>query len=313
MVLLVACLMTAGCGNKDEDSAVTSISPAVTEEPTAEPTATTAATPTPTPFPQMGKPDYKFVFIDHAKVYERYFSSYYFEFTEPGYFVQGVTNKSTFVNTDTGEKIGKPDKVVTGEKDMGDGSTHYYAVMIFMSKNDNLVEDNISFQAEVKYRFDSAHTQKVETDPFVINTKIEDMVFDNTQYSSYPIKLDGHYLLMDTSYSGTAYGQPDNDRTKDYAGIEYFLIKLSYEDMDYESIKKYIKIYTKDANNKLVPYVPPEGFENYIGCFQSTEDGLRYFRITIGLQFPDGLTPGEQSQIANIVARDMILVLSPEV
>ena len=309
-LFILTCIIMAGCGKKKKGSeeAPAAVSPAATEEPAA-PTDTPVQTPTATPFPEVKEPAYKFVFIDHGKLYDRYFSSYYFEFDEPGYYIPGTFSKADFLNTVTNEKIGKPDKVITGDIPEEDGSTRYFAVMIFMSKNDNLASENLSFEPEVRFRYDKAHNTKVESNPFVVNTKKEDMDFDKPDVKGYPFVIEGHYLVQDLKMSGTHFGSPEDDKTRDFAGLEYFFLMLSYDDMDYDAMKSHFDIVgCESTSKKIIPYIPVEGFEKYIGVKQSTEDGLRYFRVTFGLSFKKGLDQNIVNAIPGEAEKNMRLV-----
>ena len=92
IILLSAALMAvaafSGCGDKGgADPTPTQVIPY--EEPVFTSTPVPTDSPTPTPLPEIGKPSYKFAFLDHAKLYERYYSTYYFEFDEPGYYISG--------------------------------------------------------------------------------------------------------------------------------------------------------------------------------------------------------------------------------
>ena len=308
--ILALCSMLCACGGKKSSKAEpTQVIPKASDEPTAVPTETPELTPTPSPFPEVKEPTYKFTFIDHGKLYDRYYSSYYFEFDEPGYYIPGKLSKAGFSNTETGEKVGSPDKVITGELPEENGDTRYFAVMIFMSKNDNLVSENLSFEPEVKYRYDKANTTKVEIKPFVVNTKKEDIDFNKPEVKSYPFCLEGHYLVQDLEISATHFGSPEDDKTKDFAGLEYFFIRLSYDDMDYDAMKKHFEIVGQDKETKqLIPYIPVEGFEKYIGVSQTTDDGLRYFRVTFGLAYKKGLSQDIVNAIPDEVKNNMVLV-----
>ena len=308
-LFILTCFIMAACGKKKESSSEIpeQISPTATEEPLA-PTETPVVTPTPSPYPEVKEPGYKFVFLDHGKLYDRYYSSYYFEFDEPGYYIPGTLSGASFSNAKTGAKVGKPDKVFTGEiKEEGD-KTRYFCVMIFMSKNDNLATDDLSFKPEVRYRFDKSKTTKLEVEPFTVNTKKEDMNFDKPSVKSYPFCIEGEYFVQDVEMIGTHYGSPENDKTKDFCALEYYFVRLSYGDLNYETIKDHFEIVSYDNNKNLIPYVPVEGFEKYIGVSQSFEDGIRYMRVNFGLAYKKGLDNSIVNAIPNEIKKNMVLV-----
>lgn len=306
-------LLPMGCGKKDDSKDESPVvSQVVTEEPTLEPTATTASTPTPSPFPEIGQPEYKFVFFDHAELYDRYYSSYYIEFDEPGYYLAGKYALDGFYDSETGEKYPSPYKTITGKIPVDEETTRYYAVFIFMSKEDNLPEENLTFVPDLMYRFDSSNFTEVEADPFEVNTAKEDIDFYMPGSTSYPICLDGHYMILDSGSSGVAYGSPEDDPSKDYCAREYFYIRLSYEDMDYDSMKEHLDIYAYDTESKqYLPFVTNGDIDKYIGISQSTDDGLRYCRIAYGLAFPKEEIDGRvyTSTDAEQVTKNLMLVV----
>lgn len=309
LTVLLLCLLLVGCGGKSSSKAEpTQYIPKADDEPTSTPTDTPELTPTATPLPEVEAPTYKLVFIDHAKQYERYYSTYYFEFDEPGYYIPGSLSGASFSNAKTGAKVGKPDKVFTGEIQEEGDKTRYFCVMIFMSKNDNLATDDLSFKPEVRYRYDKSKTTKLEVEPFTVNTKKEDMNFDKPSVKSYPFCIEGEYFVQDVEMIGTHYGSPENDKTKDFCALEYYFVRLSYGDLNYETIKDHFEIVCYDNNKNLIPYIPVEGFEKYIGVSQSFEDGIRYMRVNFGLAYKKGLDNSIVNAIPNEIKKNMVLV-----
>ena len=317
VLMLFVCTVFAGCGGKksskdsSSDAVVTAVpTEETTEAPTEAPTETPAETPTPTPYPEIKAPGYKLIHIDSAKNYDRYYSTYYFEFDEPGYYFKNILSKAKYFDSVSGNKTLTPVKIASGEIPEEGDKTRYFAVIIFMSKEDDLLSDSLSIEAGVIYRFDNKNTVNVETEPFVVNTKKEDFSFDRPDVKNYPFIVEGHYMIQDTHINGVAYGSPENDKTKDYIATEYNFIRLSFGDMDYKALEQKFDIVSSHTiAGQVLAYVPPKGFEKYIGLNQTTDDGLRYFRVFMGLAYDKNTDKRLVAGVQNEIKKNMELVI----
>lgn len=328
-LLAVVCLLLAigamtGCGkgNNNETQATTeestaawTVEPTTIEPTTAEPTteavttiAETTAEPS-TEFPKMETPEYYFAMIDHAKVGDRYYSTYYLQFDKPGYYISDHTGKSKYYDKDGGANYSHPSKVFQWIERPGDDQVFYKVALVFISKEEEKVPaEGLTFEVPVRYRYDSENSAYIETMKFTVNTPIADIKIDNMADNA-PILLDGHYLGLDPEVTGIAYGNPDGDKTREYCMMEFFYVRLSYEDIDETSLKNHLAIARYDQETKsFKPYTPPEGYENIISFRQSTDNGLRYLRIGIGMSYPKDIAGQTQFDIEKELVENMILV-----
>lgn len=326
LLLAIGALTGCGKGNNNETQATSEESvdawtvPETTAEPTtAEPTTevsttiaeTTTEPPTEpaTEFPKMDTPDYYFAMIDHAKVGDRYYSTYYLQFDKPGYYISDHTGKSKYYDKDSGTNYTHPSKVFQWIERPGDDQVFYKVALVFISKEEQKVPgEGLTFEVPVRYRYDSENSAYIETMKFTVNTPITDIKIDNMADNA-PILLDGHYLGIDPEVTGIAYGEPEGDKTREFCVMEFFYVRLSYEDIDANSLKQHLAIGRYDQETKsFKPYMPPEGYETYIHLRQSTDNGLRYLRIGIGMSYPKDHPGRTQADIEKEIVENMILV-----
>ncbi len=321
--LLLAIVAMTGCGkgNKNETQATTEESTEVwtVEETTPEPTTAEPTTEAPTTvvettepateFPKMDTPDYYFAMIDHAKVGNRYYSTYYLQFDKPGYYISDHTGKSKYYDKDGGPSYSHPSKVFQWIERPGDDQVFYKVALVFISTEEEKVPtENLTFEVPVRYRYDSENSAYIETMKFTVNTPISDIKIDNMADNA-PILLDGHYLCIDPEVTGIAYGYPNGDKTREFCVIQFNYVRLSYEDIDYESLKQHLSLARYDEETKsFKPYTPSEGYEKYLTFKESTDNGLRYLQIGIGMVYPKGAVELTGYDIEKELVQNMILV-----
>lgn len=317
MVLMIGVLTGCGKGNNSETQATSEESleawtfePTTPEITTAAPTteASTTAEPT-TEFPKMGTPNYRFAMIDHAKVGENYYSTYYLEFDQPGYYISDSTGKSKYYAKDGDTKYSNPSRVFQWVEHDADGQIYYKVSLVFISKgSDKVPEQDLTFEVPVRYRYDSENSAYIETMAMSVNTPIGEITIDNMADNA-PLLLDGHYLSIAPEKTGLSYGIPNGDKSREYGVIVFSYVRLSYENIDFNSLKNHLAIVKYDRKKKTFStYKPPEGYETIIVYSEGVENGFRYLQIGIGLSYPKGQATKDKFDIKKEMTSNTALV-----
>ena len=317
MVVMIGIMAGCGKANNNETTAPVEESPeAWTAEPTtAEPTtaapttvAETTAEPT-TEHPKMDVPEYRFALIDQAKIGDRYYSTFFLEFDKPGYYISDSTGKSKYFEKENADiKYSAPVKVFQWIEDVEGDLVDYKVALIFASKEEKKVpKQNLAFQVPVRYQYENKDTVYIDTMTFMVNIPIEEMGFDNLAPNS-PVCLGGHYLGIDNKQvAGTSSGITVSNKGREYTVMEFSFIRLSFENVDMKELSSHLALARYDATTKSFKnFTAPEGFEPYITYRQTTEDGLQYIRIGIGLSYPKG-TAGK-FDFKKEIGNNMVLV-----
>lgn len=315
MIVLIGVMTGCGKGNNETQATTEESLEAWTAAPTTEAPTTVAPTtvaptteePT-TALPKMDIPEYSFAMIDRTKIGDRYYSTYFLEFAKAGYYISDSTGKSKYFEKDNGNKYATPKKVFQWVEDAEDGLVAYKVALIFMSKEEAKVPaQNLAFQVPVRYQYANRESSYVDTMTFTVNTAIEDLPFNNMAPNS-PVRLNGHYMgVDDQKVAGTFSGVTGANKDRAYTAMEFSFIRLSFANINASDMQGHLALAHYDAKtNSYKAYTPPEGFEPYISFRQTTEDGLQYIRIGIGLTYPKGTKTKLNFQ--KEIADNMVLV-----
>ena len=298
MIMMIGILAGCGKGNNETPATTEESLEAWTEAPTtAAPTtvapttvAETTVEPT-TALPKMDVPEYRFALLDHAKVGDRYYSSFFLEFDKPGYYISDSTGKSKYFENDNEDiKYSNPVKVFQWIEDVEGDLVDYKVAIIFMSKDEKKVpKQDLSFKVPVRYQYENKETSYVDTMTFKVNSTIAEMGFDNMAPNS-PVCLGGHYLGVDNQkIAGTSSGIMASNKDRAYTTMEFSFIRLSFENFDMKELQGHLALAHYDAKTKsFKTYTAPEGFEPYITDREAMDNNLRYIQIGIGLSYPKG-------------------------
>ena len=322
MWLVVMPLAMTGCGKGSdrETQAIPETVSASMEETTAEATTAEVTTVAPTTvaettvepttaLPKMDIPEYRFAMIDHSKIGDRYYSTYYLEFDKPGYYPSDSTGKSKYYDKDTGNKFATPVKAFQWVEDTEEGLVDYKVSLVFMSKDESKVPlQNLTFEVPIRYRYENNETVYIDTVALTVNTQIGDIPINNLAPNS-PVCLNGHYIGIDTQATGLSYGITDADKNRSYAVMEFSFIRLSFEDISAKDLQGHLGIARYDAKTKKFKvYKPPEGFETHLTYREATVGNLQYLKIGVGLSYPRGYLEQSRFDVKKEIVDNMVLV-----
>ena len=327
MVLVAAWLVVmtfamTGCGKGSDretqaipETAEESLEPWTVAEPTEEVTtvapttiAETTVEPT-TALPKMDIPEYRFAMIDHTKIGDRYYSTYYLEMDKPGYYLSDSTGKSKYYDKESGNKFANPVKVFQWVEDTEGGMVSYKYSLVFMSKEEAKVPlQNLTFEIPVRYQYENRETAYVDTVPFTVNTQITDIPINNLAPNS-PVCLNGHYMGIESKKTGLSRGTTGSDKNREYSVMEFSFIRLSFEDINVKDMQGHLGIAHYDEETKqFSAYTAPEGFSPHLTFGQATEGNLRYLKIGIGLSYLKGYLAMNPLDIQKEISENMVLV-----
>lgn len=318
VLLLLMLLCLPGCGKKsDIETTVAAIEdwPDINPETTAvetTPTPTTAepttAEPT-TEYPKMGIPNYRMAMIDHALVDGYYYSTYYLEFDQPGYYISDSTGKSKYYGKDNGNKYVTPARIFQWVEQAEGGQIYYKVAQVFVSKEQNKVPTtDLVFEVPVRYRYTPEDSAYIDTMALTVNTPIQDITINNLAPNA-PILLDGHFFAIDSGNTGLNYGTQPGDKNREVCTLPFNYVRLSFEKIDFASLTKHLSIATHDKKtDQFSLYNPPEGFERFISYGSGLHNNLQYVQLGVGLCYPKGYLRETRLDINKELTDNMVLV-----
>ncbi len=318
VLLLLILLCLPGCGKKsDIETTVAAIEdwPDINPETTAVETTPTPTTEPPTTaeptteFPKMGIPNYRMAMIDHAKIDGFYYSTYYLEFDQPGYYISDSTGKSKYYGKDNGNKYARPLKVFQWVEEAEGGQIHYKVAQVFASREQNKVPtQDLVFEVPVRYRYTPEDSAYIDTMTLTVNTPIQDITINNLAPNA-PILLDGHFFAIDSGNTGLNYGTPKEMPNHEVCTLPFNYVRLSFEKIDFNSLMKHMSIARYDKKTKrFSAYTPPEGFSNFISYSEGIHNDLQYVQIGVGLSYPMGYLRQTRLDIKKELTDNMVLI-----